>query len=196
IATAKAKRQAHLLSYLKKCTVVQNGRIISPHSSSFFAITSIEEPKDSLIMGDEPLSTISEIESDEFIKSSVENLVPIPSESEVAPDNESECDVPVNDESSPNFMTFSNPLFDCNDDFTSSDDKSLSNKDFPMKNFKIYSNPLLDEEFFGELAHINPIPPGIEETDFDLKDEIRLVENLLNDTSSPGMCLITHTIFH
>ncbi|GKE69680.1 hypothetical protein Tco_1527752 [Tanacetum coccineum] len=82
-------------------------------------------------------------------------------------------------------MTFSNPLFDCNDDFTSSDDKSLSNKDFPMKNFKIYSNPLLDEEFFGELAYINPIPPGIEETDFDLKDEIRLVENLLNDTSSP-----------
>nr|GEV95262.1 hypothetical protein [Tanacetum cinerariifolium]GEV95352.1 hypothetical protein [Tanacetum cinerariifolium] len=177
-------------------------------------------------MGDEHLSTISETESDEVIKSSVENLIPIPSESEVTSDNESECDVPVNDEYSPIFTTFSNPLFDCNGDFTSSDDKSLSNEDVPMKNFKIYSNPLFDdeelistkiyphyfnaksnllesllnrdtlldsspkfdfllEEFYGELAHIDPIPPGIEEADFDLEEEMRLVEILLYDNSSP-----------
>ncbi|GKG44288.1 hypothetical protein Tco_0485726, partial [Tanacetum coccineum] len=37
---------------------------------------------DSLIMEDEHLSTIPETKSDEFIKSSVENLVPTPSESE------------------------------------------------------------------------------------------------------------------
>ncbi|GKD73150.1 hypothetical protein Tco_1331432 [Tanacetum coccineum] len=67
------------------------------------------------------------------------------SESEVTSDNESECDVPVNDEFSP-ITTFSNPLFDCNDDFTSSDDKSLSNEDVPMENFKIYLNPLFDDE--------------------------------------------------
>ncbi|GKC26851.1 hypothetical protein Tco_1034145 [Tanacetum coccineum] len=36
------------------------------------------EPEDSLIMGDEDLRTIPEKESDEFIKSSVEDLVPIP----------------------------------------------------------------------------------------------------------------------
>ncbi|GJZ49656.1 hypothetical protein Tco_0603846 [Tanacetum coccineum] len=42
----------------------------------------IEEPDNSLSMGDEYLSTIPETESDELIKSSVENLVPIPSESE------------------------------------------------------------------------------------------------------------------
>ncbi|GKE70615.1 hypothetical protein Tco_1528687, partial [Tanacetum coccineum] len=41
-----------------------------------------EEPVDSLIMKDEHLDTILETESDEFIKSSVENLVPTPSESE------------------------------------------------------------------------------------------------------------------
>ncbi|GJV58598.1 hypothetical protein Tco_1459603 [Tanacetum coccineum] len=40
-----------------------------------------EEPDNSLNMGDEHLSTISETESDELIKSSVENLVPIPSDS-------------------------------------------------------------------------------------------------------------------
>ncbi|GKB88196.1 hypothetical protein Tco_0960468 [Tanacetum coccineum] len=77
---------------------------------------------------------------------SVENLVPIPSESEVTSDNESECDVPVNDESSQISTTFSNPLFDSNDDFTFSNDESLSNEDVLMENFKIYSNPLFDNE--------------------------------------------------
>ncbi|GKD50679.1 hypothetical protein Tco_1279655 [Tanacetum coccineum] len=49
-------------------------------------------------MGDEHLSTISETESDELIKSSVENLVPTPSEFEGI--SEDTCDVPVCDDSS------------------------------------------------------------------------------------------------
>ncbi|GJU52409.1 hypothetical protein Tco_1226123 [Tanacetum coccineum] len=146
--------------------------------------------------------------------------------SEVTSDNESECDVPIDDESSLTFMTFSNPLFDSNDDFSSSDDESLSDDDVLMENFKIYSNPLFDneeiistkmdphsfnaesnliesllnrdtlidsspkfdyllEEFSGELAHIDPIPPGFEEADFDLEEEIHFVKNLLYDNSSP-----------
>ncbi|GKG63464.1 hypothetical protein Tco_0640959, partial [Tanacetum coccineum] len=39
------------------------------------------------------------------------------------------------------------------------------------------------EEFSGELAHIDPIPPGIVDTD--PKEEIRLIEELLYDNSSP-----------
>nr|GEV18064.1 hypothetical protein [Tanacetum cinerariifolium] len=177
-------------------------------------------------MGDEHVSTISETKLNEVIKFSVKNLVLFPCESEVTSNNESECDVPVNDESSIIFITFLNPLFDCNDDFTSSDDKSLSNEDAPMENFKIYSNPLFDDEeiistkidphyfnaksnflksllnrdtfidsspkfdyllveFSSELAHIDLILSGIEEADFDLEEEIRLVENLLYDNSSP-----------
>nr|GFC85049.1 hypothetical protein [Tanacetum cinerariifolium] len=42
-----------------------------------FAITP-NEPVDSLSMGDEHLNTILVTKSNEFIKSSVENLVPIP----------------------------------------------------------------------------------------------------------------------
>ncbi|GJZ28812.1 hypothetical protein Tco_0573459 [Tanacetum coccineum] len=67
--------------------------IIARYSPSV-AITSsppvlpTREPEDSLIMGDEHLDTIPEKESDELIKSSVENLVPIPSESEDFSDNE------------------------------------------------------------------------------------------------------------
>nr|GFB23127.1 hypothetical protein [Tanacetum cinerariifolium] len=41
-----------------------------------------EKPDNSLSMGDEHLDTIPEMKSDEVIKSSVEDLVPIPSESE------------------------------------------------------------------------------------------------------------------
>ncbi|GKE12326.1 hypothetical protein Tco_1415877, partial [Tanacetum coccineum] len=162
-----------------------------------------EEPEYSLSMGDENLSTIPKKESDELKKSSVENLVPIPSESEDFSDNESECDMPVCND----FTTFSNPLFDSNDNFTSSDDESLSDEDVPKENFNIYSNPLFDEEiisdtidasiisspkidslleqFSGELAHIYPIPSGIKKADFDLEEEICFVKNLLYDNSSP-----------
>ncbi|GJR55828.1 hypothetical protein Tco_1406349 [Tanacetum coccineum] len=52
----------------------------------------------------------------------------------------------------------------------------------------IDSSPKIDyllEEFSGELAYINPTPSGIETADFDLEEEIRLVENLLYDNSSP-----------
>nr|GFA42756.1 hypothetical protein [Tanacetum cinerariifolium] len=45
-------------------------------------VLSTEEPDNSLSIGDEHLDTISATESEEFIKSSVENLILIPSESE------------------------------------------------------------------------------------------------------------------
>ncbi|GJY43333.1 hypothetical protein Tco_0431546 [Tanacetum coccineum] len=92
-----------------------------------------EEPDNSLSMGDEHLSTIPETESiwDGINKwmSSVENLVLIPSESEDFSDIESECDVPVCDD----FTTVSNPLFDADDDFSSSDDESFSDEDVPKE---------------------------------------------------------------
>nr|GEU49069.1 hypothetical protein [Tanacetum cinerariifolium] len=84
-----------------------------------------EEPDNSLSMGDENLSTIPETESDEIIKSSVENLVPIPSESEGISDDT--CDVPFCDNSPPldvlndHFELF----FDFNDVCTSSNDDSF-----------------------------------------------------------------------
>ncbi|GJU81146.1 hypothetical protein Tco_1283511 [Tanacetum coccineum] len=67
----------------EESTIPLNG--IDSQIPSSMAITPVLptlEPEDSLIMGDEHLSTIPEKESDKFIKSSVEDLVPIPSESE------------------------------------------------------------------------------------------------------------------
>nr|GEY52683.1 hypothetical protein [Tanacetum cinerariifolium] len=62
-------------------------------------ILSIEEPDNSLSMGDEHLDTILATESDEVIKSSVEDLIPILSEFEGIPDHK--CDVPSHDNSPP-----------------------------------------------------------------------------------------------
>nr|GEU66265.1 hypothetical protein [Tanacetum cinerariifolium] len=114
-------------------------------------------------MGDEHLDTISEMESDEFIKSSVENLVPNPSESEDLSNNE--CDVPVCDD----FTTFSNLLFNADDDFSSSDNESFSDEDISKE---IYSNPLLNEEIIS--IKIDP---------HSFNAESDLIESLLNHDS-------------
>ncbi|GJT68486.1 hypothetical protein Tco_1019966, partial [Tanacetum coccineum] len=117
----------------------------------------------SLIMEDEHLSTIPEKELDEFIKFSVEDLVPIPSESKDTSESDSNYDLPSCDDFSPinvyeeKYVTFSNPLFDSNDDFTSSNDESLSDEDVLEENVKIYSNPLFefDDEYI--FSDVNPL---------------------------------------
>nr|GEX71607.1 hypothetical protein [Tanacetum cinerariifolium] len=115
-------------------------------------------------MGDGHLNTISATESDEFIKSSVENFVPNPSESE----GENECDMPASEA----FTTFSNVLFDADYDFDSGDDQSLFDEDFAKK---IYWNPLFDEEI---------IPMKIDQHPFIAESD--LIESiLLYDNSSP-----------
>ncbi|GKE22915.1 hypothetical protein Tco_1434427, partial [Tanacetum coccineum] len=144
IVEQATKHKTRITSCLQNFKVIHKESTIplnkTPQISLVNAITHdlpTEEPEYSLSIGDKHLDTIPETE-----KSSVENLVPIPSESEDFSDNESECDMPVCND----FTTFSNPLFDSNDDFTSSDDKSLSNEDVLKENFKMYSNPLFDDE--------------------------------------------------
>nr|GEY37581.1 hypothetical protein [Tanacetum cinerariifolium] len=99
---------------------------------SFSAITpdepvlSTEEPDNSLSMGDEHLDTILAMESDEFIKSGVKNLILIPSESEGIPDHR--CDVPSHDNSPP-LDVLKDQIEDfseSNKEFSSTDDDSFS----------------------------------------------------------------------
>ncbi|GKE46156.1 hypothetical protein Tco_1477414 [Tanacetum coccineum] len=147
---------------------------------------------DSLIMEDEHLDTIPVTESANTIKSSVEDLVPTPSESADLSDGESECDVPKNDDSPKSFFfTFDNPLFDSNDNF-SSDDESLSEEEIQKDEFKYFSNPLydLDNEIITnekilpnqkDLDVVIPIPPGIDKHCFNADSD--LLESLLNRDS-------------
>nr|GFA72423.1 hypothetical protein [Tanacetum cinerariifolium] len=242
------------------------------------------EPVDSLIMGDEHIDTIPATESDKFIKSGVENLIPILSESEDIPEHV--CDVLSHDNSLPldvskdqiedfsesneefsstdddsfsfddidyveasppdselvssevmeivlpetkssstslnslleetnNFhnslpecTTFSHVLCDAECESDSSDDQSPSDKDvletiiskpmyeeeiIPMKSLRTHDSSLpisskIDsflEEFAGELTLLKSIPSGIDETDCDFEEDIRLIEKLLYDNSSP-----------
>nr|GEZ40628.1 pre-mRNA splicing Prp18-interacting factor [Tanacetum cinerariifolium] len=89
-------------------------------------VLSTEEPDNSLSIGDEHLDTIPATELDEFIKSGVETLIPIPSESEGIPEHV--CDVPFHDNSPPldaskdQFEDF----FESNKEFSSTDDDSFS----------------------------------------------------------------------
>ncbi|GKC52765.1 hypothetical protein Tco_1075510 [Tanacetum coccineum] len=109
------------------------------------------------------------------------DLVPIPSESEDTSESDSDCDLSLCDDFSPiniyeeKSMTFSNPLFDSNDDFTSSDDESLSDEDVPEENVKIYSNPLFefDDEYIS--SDVNPLFDEVLE---DIESKDSYVSNL------------------
>nr|GEY02814.1 reverse transcriptase domain-containing protein [Tanacetum cinerariifolium] len=101
--------------------------------------SSIEEPEYSFGMGYEHFSTTLVTELEEVAESSTKNLVPIPRECEVTSDKKSESNEPVKDDS---FTTFSNPLFNDNDDVTSNDKESIH--DVPIEESKVYSNQLFD----------------------------------------------------
>ncbi|GJW69141.1 reverse transcriptase domain-containing protein [Tanacetum coccineum] len=123
LAEPTAKRQTRITPCLKNFKVICKESIFhsnkTPQVSSVFAITSTLpsiEPKDSLIMGDEHLSTFS-----------TEETVPIPRESEDTSRSDSKnvlpsCDdlssfnVPLDDS-----VIFSNPLFEFDVNFNTSD---------------------------------------------------------------------------
>nr|GFA57246.1 hypothetical protein [Tanacetum cinerariifolium] len=57
-----------------------------------------------------------------------------------------------------------------------------------LNKHSVITSPKIDfllKKFAGELALINPIPPGIAKTNFDPKENIRLIKKLLYDNSSP-----------
>ncbi|GJU84937.1 hypothetical protein Tco_1292483 [Tanacetum coccineum] len=140
-------------------------------------VLSTEEPVESLIMEDEHLDAIPVTKSDEVIKSSVEDLIPIPSESKGIPDNM--CDVPFHDNSPPldnskdQFEDFS----DFNDDSTSSDDNSPYGEDIDY----VDASPSDAEIVSSEAVEIVIPEVGGIDTDIPLtiKDDI-LREKLLN----------------
>ncbi|GJY60028.1 hypothetical protein Tco_0459920 [Tanacetum coccineum] len=172
---------------------IQYREYLENSSNAITLVLPIEEPDNSLSIGDDHLSTIPETESDEVTKSSVEDLIfsdfnndctsndddsfedidyveTSPPDSELVSLEEVKddilhdkllninllisCDLPSSDDFYPisifeeKSVTFSNPLLNSNDDFTFSDNESLSDEDVP-KDVKIYSNPLFefDDEY-------------------------------------------------
>ncbi|GJY68315.1 hypothetical protein Tco_0471297 [Tanacetum coccineum] len=122
------------------------------NTTAITPVLPIEEPDNSLSMGDEHLDTIPATESDEVIKSSVEDLVPIPT-----------------------FKEHSETIIDSNDDSTSSDDDSYENIDY------VDASPPDDEIVSLEVVEIVDPEVGRIDDDIllTIKDNI-LREKLLN----------------
>ncbi|GKE32244.1 hypothetical protein Tco_1451566 [Tanacetum coccineum] len=132
-------------------------------------------------MGDEHLSTIPETESDKATKSSVEDLVPIPSKSKGISNDT--CDVPFCDNSPPldvlndHFEIFS----DFNDDCTSSDDDYGEDIDYveasPPDSKIVSLEEVKDDILCEKLLNINLLIAKIES---------------LNDNSTPDCVFKSH----
>ncbi|GJX02305.1 hypothetical protein Tco_0186218 [Tanacetum coccineum] len=135
-----------------------------------------EKPDNSLSMGDKHLDTILETELDEFIKSSVEDLVPMPSESEGIPDNM--CDVLFCDNSTPleALKDHSEIFIDSNDDYSLNDDDPLYNEDIDYVDASPPDSELVSLE---EVKDLDPENGGIDDDILLIKDDI-LLEKLLN----------------
>nr|GEU34365.1 hypothetical protein [Tanacetum cinerariifolium] len=158
-------------------TICNNDDDDEDYTIAIKPILSTKELDNSLSMGDKHLDTISAMKSDEVIKSSVENLVPIPSESEGIPDNM--YDVPFRDNSPPldiskdQFKDF----FDFNDDSTSIDDDSFSIDDIEYVEASPPGSELISLEV---MEIVIPKVGGIDEDILlTIKDDI-LCQKLLN----------------
>nr|GFA37658.1 hypothetical protein [Tanacetum cinerariifolium] len=129
-----------------------------------------KEPEYSFSMGYEHLSTTPKMETDEVIKFSVKNLLPIPREYEVTLEDKRECNVFVCKDSSPfdACKEHSEILSDSNDDDISSDDDAFEDVD---------ASPL-DSEIV-RLEEENDVYQ--EDEEIDLKDILQIQDVILHE---------------
>nr|GFC15272.1 hypothetical protein [Tanacetum cinerariifolium] len=184
-----AERRNHADKSLQNFRVIHKSSISLNTSqiSSVHAVAPIlstREPENSLSMGYEHLSITPETASDEVIESNAENLLPIPSECEVALEDKRECDLLIS-ENSPvcdNSYTFSDSKIDddisvYDDDFEDIEYERLINlmkNDVPDNSS---NDPLLEETdlFLSD----DSIPPGIENVADDPEGDIHFLEEFL-----------------
>nr|GEZ33246.1 hypothetical protein [Tanacetum cinerariifolium] len=171
------------------------------------------EPEDSLRMEDEHLDTIPEIESDEFIKSSVENLVPSPSESEDECErnidsllgefvdelillksipsriDEADCD-PEEEIRLIKKLLYDNSSPRPPEEFIP-ENSNAAIESFSLSPILVEDSDSLRDEIDLSLTPDDSMPPGIEDDDYDSEKDI-LEEFLSNDSLS----LLENKSFH
>nr|GEZ81277.1 hypothetical protein [Tanacetum cinerariifolium] len=136
-------------------------------------ILSTKKPDNFLSMGGEHLDTILATESDEVIKSSVEDLIPIPSESEGIPDTM--CNVHlVNNPTPLKAKDHFEIVINSNDDYSSSNDDSLYNENIEY----VEASPHDSEVVSLEVAEI-VIPEDEEIEDDNLREKLLNVHLLI-----------------
>nr|GEW37710.1 reverse transcriptase domain-containing protein [Tanacetum cinerariifolium] len=161
------------------------------YDSAITFVLSTEETENSLSIGDKHLDIISATESDEVIKSSVENLVPILGEFEGIPDTM--CDVHLVNNSTPlEAKDHFEIVTKSNDDIYSSDDDSLYNENIEY----VEASPHDSELVSLEAAEI-VIPKEEEIKDDNLREKLMnvhiLIANIeaLKDNPTPSSKLLT-----
>nr|GEV93639.1 hypothetical protein [Tanacetum cinerariifolium] len=159
-------------------------------SKAITLIIPTEEPEYSLRLGDEHSSTISEKESDELIKSSVENLVPIPRESEE-----------FSGELMPTSIINEERIKREHEEYISLIEKLLTINSFPHLLENFHANtiietlptspiPVEDSDSLREEIDIftdtdDLMPLGIESDDYDSKGDIYFLKELLSNDFIP-----------
>ncbi|GKD16383.1 hypothetical protein Tco_1205541 [Tanacetum coccineum] len=158
-----------------------------------------EEPDNSLSMGDEHLSTIPETKSDEVIKSSVGDLVPIPSESEGISDDiddDSFKNIDYVEASPPDYVLvsleevkddillsfpISYPVED-NDFFFEKSDTSLSYLDNSLPKFKTFSDHMEEMSSGSTTTHADNSLPEYDSFLFEIEpDQGELTSVVMED---------------
>ncbi|GJT70795.1 hypothetical protein Tco_1030081 [Tanacetum coccineum] len=160
-----------------------NDDCTSSDDDAFEDINYIEAspPEDSLIMGNEELSTILKKESDEFIKSNVKDLIPIPSESEDTSESDSESSLSDEDVPEDNVKTYSNPLFEFDDEYIHSDINPLFDEvldDIKCKDS--YGDDIDEIDAFLDVDTYTDIEDGYHDSEGD----IHYLESLLSDNTT------------
>nr|GEV55180.1 hypothetical protein [Tanacetum cinerariifolium] len=151
-------------------------------------ILSTKEPEYSTSMGYEHSNTTPEMESDEIIKSGVEELVPILSENKVTLEDKRECDVPIS-ENSPICDDHSEIFSDSknDDDISVYDDfKDIEYVEALLSNPEIVS---VEEE---NIVHQAENDVQQEEEDVDLED----ISQIQDDGLRKKLLSITRLIFN
>ncbi|GKD72003.1 hypothetical protein Tco_1326093 [Tanacetum coccineum] len=131
-------------------------------------------------MGNKELITIPIKESEEFLKFCVKDLIPIPRESEDTSGSDSESVLPSSDDFSPifeeKFVTFSNPLFEFNDEYISNDVSPLFDEVLEDIEYKDSYDSNLDEP----ALLVTPLSDANEDECFDPEGVIDEIDAFLD----------------
>nr|GEU87416.1 hypothetical protein [Tanacetum cinerariifolium] len=178
------KRGTRIIESLQNFRVIRKSSISLKNTSQISSVHAVapilssKEPEYSPSMGYEHHDTTPKTESDEIIKSGVEELVPILSENEVTSEDKKECDMPVC-ENSPNCDDHSENFFD-----SKNDDDILS-----------------DDDDFEDIEYVEASLPDPEIVNVVLREKLlsinRLIANIesLNDNPTPDRVLNSSVAF-
>nr|GEZ08714.1 hypothetical protein [Tanacetum cinerariifolium] len=167
-----SKVQERLSFIHKSSTSLNNTSQFSP-VHAIAPILSTKEPEYSPSMGYEHPNTTPEMESDEIIKSGVEELVPILNENEVTSEDKKECDVPVCEKS---------PLCDDHTEiFSDSKNKNdISSDDDDFKDVEYIEASLLDLEIVSVEEENDVHQEEVDLEDISQIQDVVLCEKLLS----------------